>query len=146
VHLVQACYEEQEVLVDQFEAFKANIEILDTGIQTDKQRVNMERAGVGSQMQLQEVVLQDIRSEVNILQAQNNHIVQEANVLFKAHKSELEATSKRVTNCDGQILSIKGTNIGIQRSLKEMNWKIIRVNEILNSIKNSLKESLARGR
>jgi len=47
--------------------------------------------------------------------------------------------SKRITNVDGQILSVKGTNIGIQRSLKDMNSKIVKVNKVSDSIKNSLK-------
>jgi predicted nucleic acid-binding Zn-ribbon protein len=95
-------------------------------------------------MQLQEVVLQEVRSGVNILQAQDNQIVQEANSIFEAHKNELEAISKRVTKCDGQILAIKGTNIGIQRSLKDMNSKIQKVNEVLQSIKKNFKEDPSR--
>jgi len=51
----------------------------------------------------------------------------------------LEALSKRITNCDGQILTVKGTNIGIQLSLKDMNSKSVKVNEVLDAIKNSLK-------
>jgi len=90
-------------------------------------------------MQLQEAVLQEIRSGVNILQAQDNQIVQEGNSIFEAHKNELEAISKWVTNCDGQMLSIKGTNVRIQRSLQDMNSKIVKVNEILDAIKNSLR-------
>jgi uncharacterized protein YukE len=91
-------------------------------------------------MLLQEAVLQEIRSGVDILQNQDNQIVQEANSVFEAHRKELEAISKRVTDCDGQILSIKGVNVGIQQTLKNMNDKIAKVNEILGSIKNSLKE------
>jgi len=72
VHIVQACNEENEILEDEFESVRANIEILETRIQADKQRVDAEVAGVGSQMQLQEAVLQEIRSGVNILQAQDN--------------------------------------------------------------------------
>jgi len=64
-------------------------------------------------MQLQEAVLQEVRSGINVLQGQDNQTVQEANSIFEAHKSELEAISKTVTNCDSQILSIIGTNIGI---------------------------------
>jgi hypothetical protein len=85
-------------------------------------------------MQLQEAVVQEVRSGINIIQAQDIQIVLEANSVFEAHKKELEAISRRVTNCDGQILSIKGTNIGIQRSVKDMNSKIDKVNGILDSI------------
>jgi hypothetical protein len=56
----------------------------------------------------------------------------------------LEAISKRITSCDAQILAVKGTNIGLQRSLKDMNSKIQKVNDVLESIKNSLKEVPSR--
>jgi len=52
--------------------------------------------------------------------------------------------SKRIMDNASQILGINGTNIGIQRSLKDMNSKIEKVNEVLNSIKNSLKELPSR--
>jgi hypothetical protein len=76
--------------------------------------MDTEVAGVGSQMQLQEAVLREIRSRVNILQAQDNQSVKEANTIFEAHKNELESMIKRMTNFDAEILSIKATNIGIQ--------------------------------
>jgi SMC interacting uncharacterized protein involved in chromosome segregation len=66
VHIVQACNEEKELLEDEFESVKANIEILESRIHTDKQRVDSEVAGVGTQMQVQEAVLQEIRSGFNI--------------------------------------------------------------------------------
>jgi hypothetical protein len=144
VHIVQACNEEKEILEDEFESVKASIEILESRIHTDKQQVDMEVSGVGTQMKLQEAVLQEIRSGVNILQAQDNQIVQKANSIFEAHKNELEAISKRVTSCDAQILAVKGTNIGLQRSLKDMNSKIQKVNKVLESIKTSLKEVPSR--
>jgi hypothetical protein len=61
VHIVQACNEEKEILEDEFESVKANIEILEPRIYTDKQRVDMEVSGVGTQRKLQEAVLQEIR-------------------------------------------------------------------------------------
>jgi hypothetical protein len=94
VHIVQACNEEKEVVEDVFESVKANIEILESRIHTDKQRVDMEVSGVGTQMNLQGAVLQEIRSGVNILQAQDNQIVEEANQIFETHMREMEAISK----------------------------------------------------
>ena len=44
-----------------------------------------EVADVGTQMQLHEVVLQELRSGINILQTQDDQIVQEANSIIKAH-------------------------------------------------------------
>jgi len=144
VHIVQACNEEQELLEDEFDSFKANIELLESRIQIDKHRVDSEVAGVGTLVELQQAVSQEIRSGVNILQAQDNQIVEEANSIFEAYTIELESMSERITGCDAQIQSIKGTNIGIQRSLKDMNSKIVTVNEVLNSLKNSLKDIPSR--
>jgi len=59
VYIVQACNEEEEIVKDKFESVQANIKILETRIQTDMHRVDAEVAGVGSQMQLQEAVLQE---------------------------------------------------------------------------------------
>ena len=140
VHIVQACNEEKELFEDELDWFQANLEILESRIQTDKHRVDSEVAGVGTQVQLQQAVLQEIRSGVNILQAQDDQIVEEANSIFEAYGIELDSMSMRITGCDAQILSIMGTNIGIQRSLKDMNSKIVTVNAVLNSLKNSLKD------
>jgi len=52
VHIVHACNEEKELLEDKFESFKANTEILESRIQTDKHGVDSEIAGVGTQVQL----------------------------------------------------------------------------------------------
>jgi len=144
VHIIQACNEEKEVLEAEFDLVKASIEILETRIYTDKHRVDMDAAGVGSQLQLQEAVLQELRSGINILQGQDAQIVQEANDICTTRKKEMEAMSKRITDNASQILRIKGTNIGMQRSLKDMNSKIEKVNEVLNCIKNSLKEVPSR--
>jgi len=45
---------------DEFVSVRANIETLDTRIHTSKHRVDMEVAGVGNRMQLQEAVLEEI--------------------------------------------------------------------------------------
>jgi hypothetical protein len=57
VYIVQACNEEKELLEAEFESVWANIEILDGRIQTDKRQVDVEVAGVGTQLQSQEAVL-----------------------------------------------------------------------------------------
>jgi predicted nucleic acid-binding Zn-ribbon protein len=93
---------------------------------------------------LQEAVLRELRSGVNILQGQDAQIVQEANEIFITHKHEIEAMSKRITDNATKILVVKETNIGVQRSLKDMNSKIQKVNEVLDSIKSSLKEVPSR--
>lgn len=84
--------------------------------------------------------MRELRSGVNILQSQDTQIVQEANDIFISHRKEMEAMSKRITDNATQILAIKGTNIEIQRSLKDIHSKVQKVNEVSESIKKSLKE------
>jgi len=75
IHIIQGCNQEKEVLEDECDSVKANIEILETRIYTDKHCVDMDVAGVGSQLQLQEAVLQELQSGINILQGQDAQIV-----------------------------------------------------------------------
>jgi len=53
MHIGQACNEEKELLENEFELVRANITFLETIIQTNQQRVDVEVSRVGSQMQLQ---------------------------------------------------------------------------------------------
>ena len=144
VHIIQACNEEKDVLEDEFESFRANIEILESRIQTDTQRVDADVSGVGSQSQIQQAVLQEVRTSINVLQSQDNQIVTEANTILELHKNELDNLSKRITDNSSQILYIKGMNIGIQQSLKDINSKVESTTKVLNSIKLSLKEVPSR--
>jgi hypothetical protein len=89
-------------------------------------------------------VLQEVRSEVNILQGQDVQIVPEANNIFNTNAKEMEAMGKWITDNPSQILAVKETNIGIQRSFIEMNSNIQNFNEVLDSIKSSLKEVPSR--
>jgi hypothetical protein len=124
VHIIHACNEEREVLEDEFQSVRAYIDLLETRIDTDKYWVDADEAGVGTQLQLQEVVLQEISSSVNILKGQDAQIVQEANDIFITHKNEMEAMSKRITDNASRISTIIGMIIGIERSLKDLNSKI----------------------
>jgi hypothetical protein len=56
----------------------------------------------------------------------------------------MEAMIKHIVDNASQILAIKGTNNGMQRSLKDMNSKIQKVNKVLHSIKTSLREVPSR--
>jgi len=145
VQILQACNEGKEVLEDEFESVKWNIEILETRSHTHRHHVDSDVAGVGTQLQLQEAVLRALRSGINILQSQDAQIVQEANYIFSTHKTEMDAMSKPISDHASQILSIKGRNIATQSSLKDMNSKNLKVDEVFDSIKNSLKEVPSKG-
>jgi predicted nucleic acid-binding Zn-ribbon protein len=144
INIIQACNDVKEVLEDEFVSVKANIKILETSITYDKHHVAADVAGVGTQLQLQEAVLQELRSGINILQGRDAQIVQETNDIFIMYTKEIEAMSKRITDNASQILAVKGTNISIQRSLKDINSKIQKVNKVLDSIINFFREVPSR--
>jgi len=96
IHVIQACNEEKEVLEDEFDSVRNGIMIMESRIQPEKVRIDSEVSGVGSMMQLQQVVLQELRSGVQILQSQDNQIVSEATELLAGFRKELEAQCKRI--------------------------------------------------
>jgi len=57
VHMVQACYEEKELIEDEFVAVRQGLELLETQILTEKAKLEGEVAGVGSQMLIQQAVI-----------------------------------------------------------------------------------------
>jgi hypothetical protein len=144
VQIIQAWNEDKEVVEDEFELLKANLEILETRIHTDKRCVDADVAGVGTQLQLQEAVLQELRSGVNISQGQDAQIVQDANDIVLLHEKKREAMSKSITDNASQIVAINGPNIRIQRFFKDMNSRIQQVNDVLDSIETSLREVASR--
>jgi len=67
------------------------------------------------------------------LQGQDAHIVHKANDIFKPHKTEMKAMSKRISNDASHLEAVIGTNIGIQRSLKDINSKIQKFKEVVRA-------------
>jgi hypothetical protein len=78
VHVIQACNEEKDILEDEFDKLKNGILILESQLQTEKVRIDAKVAGVGPMMQLQQAMVQELRSGICILQDQDNQIVGEA--------------------------------------------------------------------
>ena len=98
VHVIETCNEEKEVLEEEFDSVKNGILIMESRLQTEKVRIHSEILGVGTMAQLQDAVLQELRSGIHVLQSQDNQIVEEATDLFSGIWNELEVLSKRISN------------------------------------------------
>ena len=140
IHVIQACNEEKEVLEDEFDSVRNGIMIMESRIQPEKVRIDSEVSGVGSMMQLQQVVLQELRSGVQILQSQDNQIVSEATELLAGFRKELEAQCKHIMDNTLQLVVVENSNQSIQKGLSEMTKRIDEVNKIMASITTSLKD------
>jgi len=71
MHVIQACNQEKDILENTFNSVCNDINILETRERMEKQRIESEVSGVESQMQLQQAVLQEMRTGISILQLQN---------------------------------------------------------------------------
>jgi hypothetical protein len=63
---------------------------------------------------LQEALLEEIQSGINMVQAQDTQIVEEANSIFEHYRDAVEAMSKIIADNVSQILAHIGRNIGMQ--------------------------------
>jgi len=117
---------------------------LEARVRTDKTWLDSEASGVGTQIQMQQAVLLELRSGVTILQAQDNQIMEEANSIFEEFRNELGPLNQRISLNAARILLVSGTSIGTQKALKELNKRIDDVKKVLLSITTSLKEVQSR--
>jgi hypothetical protein len=63
---------------------------------------------------LQEALLEEIQSGINMVQAQDTQIVEEANSIFGHYRDAVEAMSKIIADNASQILTLIGMNIAMQ--------------------------------
>jgi len=141
MHIIQACNEEKEIIEDDFESVKNNIQILEKRIQTERQRINLDVSGVSSQMEMQQAMLKKLRFGIHILQSQDDQIVEEASQLFQGTKTEMEAMSKRITANSILLLANQINNREIQEDIQGLMLGIESVNKTLAKIRDSLKDN-----
>jgi len=144
MHVIQACNEEKEIIEDDFESVKNNIRILETRIQTERQRIDSDVSGVSTQSDMQQAMLKELRFGIHILQTQDNQIVDEASHMFQGMKSEMEAMSKRITTNSLQLLANQNKNKKIQDDIRGLTMAIESVNQVMSKIKDSLKDIPSR--
>ena len=144
MHVIQACNEEKEIIEDDFESVKNDIRILETRIQTERQRIDSDVSGVSTQSDMQQAMLKELRFGIHILQTQDNQIVDEASQMFQGMKSEMEAMSKRITANSIQLLVNQNKNKKIQDDIRGLTIAIESVNKTMSKIRDSLKDIPSR--
>jgi len=140
IYDIQACNDENDVLQGEFDLVKNNLYILESHLQTEKQRIDSEVSGVGSQMNLHQAILHEVRLGIGILQYSDNQIVKDALSMISGINAELQASSKTITENTIQILAVKGKMNSTQMGMKYLASKVDSVNKILSSITKSLAE------
>jgi len=118
--------------------------IMESRLQTEKIRIDTEIQGVGSMMQFQQAMLEELRSGIHILQEQDNQIVGEATDLFAGIRAELEAQSKKNTDNGLQIFAQKVSIQEVQKSVGILSQRIDEVNKVLATITETLKTVLSK--
>jgi hypothetical protein len=77
---------------------KNGILIMESRLQTEKVRIESEVTPVGSMMQFQEAMLNELRSGIHSLQHHDHQIIWEATDLCAGIHREQKAMSKRIPN------------------------------------------------
>jgi len=139
VHVIQACNEEKDVLEEEFDSLKNGIIIMESRLQTEKVRIDSKVQGVGSMMQFQLAILEEIRSGIHVLQDQDNQIVGEATDLFVGIRQELEAQNKKIIDNGLQVFAVKTSVQAVQKTMEILSNRIDEVNKVLATIMESMK-------
>jgi len=120
VHVVQACNEEKELIEDEFLAVRQDLELLETQILTEKAKLEEEVSGVGSQMLIQQAVINEVRQGMAILQKQDNIIVEEAAGIFARIHQQIGDSLKKQTENGSTLLNHRRSIMRIQEEMKTM--------------------------
>jgi hypothetical protein len=117
VLVIQACNEEKDILEEDFASVRNGILNMKSALHTEKIRIDSEVQGVGSMMQFQQAVLEEVRSGIQIFQEQNSQIVGETTDLFAGILKELEAYSKKSMDNSQQVFAKKVSIQAVQKSI-----------------------------
>jgi hypothetical protein len=90
IHIIEACNSEKEIIEEDFLSVHQEIQILEGRIRTERSLIDGEVSGVGGQLLMHQVVLQELRNRINILQGQDNDIVKEATEAFEGISRQIE--------------------------------------------------------
>ena len=140
VHVIEACKEEKDLLDEEFDSVRNGIVIMESRLQTEKIRIDSEISGVGTMARFQEAMLQELRSGIHVLQAQDDQIVPEATDLFGGIRKELEVQRKKVTGNSLQLIAVKSAIQAIQKGLAVLTKRVDKVVKTTAAITTSLKQ------
>jgi len=117
---------------------------MESRLQIKKVRIDLEVQGVGTMMDFQQAVLEELRSGIDILQDQDNQTVGEATDLVTGIRTELEAQFKRITDNSLQLFAQKVSIQAGQKSVGVLSKKIDDVTTVMAAITESSKNVLAK--
>jgi len=107
VHVIQACNKEKDQLEEEFNSIRNGILIMECRLQTENVRIDSAVLGVGTMMQFQQAVLEELHSGIHVLQEQDNQIVAEATDRFAGIRAELKAQNKKILDNGLQTITVK---------------------------------------
>jgi predicted nucleic acid-binding Zn-ribbon protein len=139
VHVIEACNREKHILAADFDCVKNGIRIMASRLQTEKIRIDSEVQGVGSMMNFQQAMLEELSSGIHVLQEQGNQIVGEATDLFTGIRAELEAHGRKITDNGLQVFAQEVSIEAVQKSIGVLSKSIDGVNRVLTTITESMK-------
>jgi hypothetical protein len=99
----------------------------------------MEVQGVGSMVQFQQAILDEVRSGIHVLQEPGNQMAGEVTDLFVGIRAKLEAQSKKIVDNGLQIFAQKRSIQAIQKSVGILSKKVDEVTTVVATITQSLK-------
>jgi hypothetical protein len=144
VHVIEACNEEKDILEADFDSVKNRITIMESQLQTEKIRIDSEVQGVGSMMNFQQAMLEELRAGIHVLRNQDEQIVEEATDLFAAIKAELDNQSKKVLDTGLQLFANKVAIQGVQKTIGVLSKRIDEVTTVLATVTESIKDIPSR--
>lgn len=115
MHVITAYNEQNDLIEEKFHSVRNVILIMESRLQTEKLRIDSEVPGVGSMVQFQQAVLQELRSGIHIRQTQDIQIVHEATDLFAGMCQELDTQSKQIPDNSLQLLGVYANSQSIPR-------------------------------
>jgi len=139
-HVIQACNNENETLEGEFGSVSNTIQTIEVCLTTENHRISTEVSRVGSQMLLQQDVLQEVQMGIKVLEGQDDPIVEDASTMFPAVATELQSLSKRISDNTIQILAVKQSSASIQKGMKNFTTRIDSVIWILAPVTKTLNE------
>jgi predicted nucleic acid-binding Zn-ribbon protein len=144
VHVIEACNEEKDILEEDFDSVRNGIMIMESRLQTEKTRIDSEVQGVGSMMNFQQAMLEELRSGIQVLRNQDDQIIGEATDLFAGIKAELDSQSKKVLGNELQNFANKAAIQGIQKTIGILSKRIDEVTTVLATVTETLKNIPSR--
>jgi len=131
VHVVQACNKEKGLIEDEFVAVRQDLRLLETQILTEKAKLGGEVSGVGSQMLIQQAVINEMRQGISIIQKQDNIIIKEAADIFAGIRNEIDDSPHKQSETGSTLLNHRRSIMKLRDDSKVL---ILRVDSMLGRI------------